>query len=111
MADLDPALVEKAAEDAARIFGWQHLARYSGQSPEWLEKTLAAMVAAVVPVVREALLNEVRERIGMLGVRRDSAEMWGVITVLHLIDDMAAEPRDPGTSAAEVRLAGPESEQ
>lgn len=39
---------QEAVDRASLVFGWQHLARYSGQSGEWLEATLTAMVRAVL---------------------------------------------------------------
>ena len=46
---------QEAVDRAALVFGWQHLARYSGQSDEWLERTLAAMVrtALATPTTNE----------------------------------------------------------
>lgn len=40
----------EAIDRASSVLGWQHLARYSGQSQEWLDLTLAAMVRSVFAV-------------------------------------------------------------
>jgi len=41
--------LREAVERARRVFGWQHLVRYSQQTPEWLDRTLTAIVLAAHP--------------------------------------------------------------
>jgi hypothetical protein len=49
-----PTQEEREALDrASSVFGWQHLARYSGMSAEWLNLTLLA-------IVRSALAAHIR---------------------------------------------------
>jgi hypothetical protein len=40
-----------AVDRASKVFGWQHLSRYSGMSAEWMDATLTAIVreARVIP--------------------------------------------------------------
>lgn len=104
MADLDPALVEKAAR-AVRLaigggYGYENAARL--------------VLAVVVPAVRETALNEAADE---MSARLDTFPQAGRHTRARwaewFIRDLAAQQRDPATrnSAAEVRLAGQESEQ
>ena len=38
----------EALDRASSVFGWQHLARYSGMSTEWLDVTLLAIVRSAL---------------------------------------------------------------
>ena len=57
----DDATLAASVIAARHVFGWQHLSRYSRQSPEWLEATLAAMVRAAVNAAAENIKADALE--------------------------------------------------
>lgn len=126
----DPALVEKAARAAREVqigpLGPNALeianrgGRFGINSTE-AERIARAVLAVVVPAVREAALNEAQDVVREQRERYlDSPSLapacvagWhaAVDHVRHHLRDLAAQQRDPETSAAEVRLTGQESDQ
>ena len=44
--------LEAGKEAAGRVFGWQHLVRYSGESADWMDDVLGAVVRNAIAAAR-----------------------------------------------------------
>ena len=59
-----PRTVEEVAqEEAERVFGWQHLVRYSGMSVEWMDRTLGAIVRNALRAQAARMPSVTRHRV------------------------------------------------
>ena len=56
-----PEPTREAIAAMKRIAGWQHLVKYAGMSPEWMDATLGALARAAIAQVRAEALREAED--------------------------------------------------
>ena len=73
-------MLDAGKGSAGRVFGWQHLARYSGASAEWMDSVLGAVVR-----------NAIEGAVSLIAAQalRDAAEAWSEASCRD--DDWIAE--------------------
>lgn len=76
----------------ATVFGWQHLARYSGQTSEWLNLTLGAMARAAMHADRRATEGHAA------AIRRDQDER-----MVQALTETTAERNEARATEADLR--------